>query len=168
MKLSGLESIGFTLPLHANDETLHQIALAWPKMKSFQMNCVKAANPSCRLCTIRCLESFTQSCPDLVTLAIHIDNKDLPDISDIQFPSPKPGLKNLDLVANHVQDYRTLARILDAAFPMLEHVVVHKQGMRGPTSGHPGLPEFQGMEDVPRFIREFQDLRKGGRLVLPK
>jgi hypothetical protein len=168
MKLSGLESIAFTLPLHAKDEALHQMALAWPKMKSFQMNCLKAANPSSHLCTIRCLASFTRSCPDLVTLAIHIDEKDLPDISDIHFPSPKHGLKNLDLVANYVQDYHALARILDAAFPMLECVTTRNQSVRNPISGRPGMREFRGIEDVPRFIRELQDLRKGGRLVLPK
>jgi hypothetical protein len=163
MKLSELESIEFTVPLHASDEAMHEMASVWPKMKSFGMHCstesFRMKYP--KLPTIRCLASFMQLCPDLVTLTIGIDHEGLPDIPDIQFPSLRHGLKNIHLDLNHVHDSRGVARILDTAFPMLEHVVVVVVRVA------PGWPSQHIREEVPRFVREFQDLRRGGCLVLP-
>jgi hypothetical protein len=162
MKLSDLESIEFTVPLHASDEAMHEMASVWPKMKSFGMHCqtqsFRMKYP--KLPTIRCLAPFMQLCPDLVTLTIGIDHEGLPDIPDIQFLSLRHGLKSIRLVLNHIQDSRGVARILDAAFPMLEHVVVVV------VREVPGWPSQQIQEEVPRFVREFQDLKRGGCLVL--
>jgi hypothetical protein len=171
-KLSDLESIALNLPLEATDETLHKLALAWPKMKSFQTYC-RAPNPNSKFCTIRCLDSFTQLCPDLVSLAIRFDHKGLADIPDTELSCSRHGLKNLDLVTNQVQDYRRLASIVDAAFPMLEHVAVRNTGPRDiriPANGLlPGVSALQKLrcrEDVPRFLQEFRNLRNGASLVL--
>lgn len=165
MKLGHLEHISLCIPLYASNQDVHEMASAWPKMKSFRLRYPAALEKPFH--TIESLSSFAQLCPDLHSLTFEINQLGLPDVSALKMPLSHHHLKTLELVVRNNADHKQLAVILDAIFPVLENVVIN-QGTISDISVAGDSAPLSGREDVSHFIREFQAKRALGSYIETK
>ncbi|KAK7007834.1 hypothetical protein R3P38DRAFT_3026353, partial [Favolaschia claudopus] len=132
-----LSSVQLLYPYRFDNEDMHAMATAWPKLEALELMSPRQNDPSI---TLRALLSFAKHCPKLESLQICLDARAVPSLALDDDPYPlHPALRRLFMEESLITHAKAVAASISCLFPNISFV--HSSDPVGP-GGDDDDPEF--------------------------
>ncbi|KAK7007842.1 hypothetical protein R3P38DRAFT_3365637 [Favolaschia claudopus] len=139
---SNLSSVQLLCRYRFDDEDMHVMATAWPKLKTLQLMSPRQNDPSITLCA---LLSFARHCLQLESLQIYLDARTIPTLPLDEAAHPvHPTLRTLFVEESLITDAQAVAAFISKLFPDISYI----------HSSDPGAPESD--DDDPEFAVQYR------------
>ncbi|KAK7036161.1 hypothetical protein R3P38DRAFT_3183954 [Favolaschia claudopus] len=155
--------LGFRL----NDEELKRIALAWPCLRVFCLQCGESAPYDAPGLTLRSLSTLAEYCISLYALTLSFDASTVPELSPItngHQPTPQLALRQLYVDKSPISTPSvSVARFLFSLFPNLDAVYTFRAVGNDDEQTARGVRYSRLWRDVNSELSALKAVRKEGR-----
>ncbi|KAK7008544.1 hypothetical protein R3P38DRAFT_3591251 [Favolaschia claudopus] len=115
-----LSSVQLLYPYRFDNEDMHAMATAWPKLETLELTSPRQNDPSI---TLRALLSFASHCPKLESLQICLDARSVPSLALDDDPYPlHPTLRRLFMEESPITHAKAVAAFISCLFPNISFV----------------------------------------------